>query len=56
MASSRDSKHQVHWWLDQELLAVLKDYQHDQRLDTTTEAADRLLRAALTSAGYSIPS
>lgn len=47
MPGTRDQKHQVHWWLDRDLIAAIKAYQHAQRLDSLTEAADRLLRAAL---------
>lgn len=38
---------QVNWWLPEELLAELKEYQHENRLDSLTEAARRILSERL---------
>ena len=38
---------QVNWWLSEELLRRLKEYQHEHRLDSLTEAARILLEQSL---------
>ena len=42
-----DAKHELHLRLDRDLVAALKEYQHDHRLDSLTQAVDRLLREGL---------
>ena len=39
---------QVNWWLSEELLDRLKDYQFDNRIESATEAARRLLEESVT--------
>lgn len=39
---------QVNWWLHEELLERLREYQFENRIDSTTEAARTLIDEALT--------
>lgn len=43
----RSGQKQVNWWLPEDLLAELKEYQHEHRLDSLTEAAKQALESAL---------
>lgn len=47
MKRERTGFKQVNWWLEKDLLAALKEYQHEHRLDSLTGAANELLRRAL---------
>ena len=55
MKRTRPGMKQLNLWLPTPLVAAIKEYQHDQRLDALTQAADQLLRAALAQAGYAVP-
>lgn len=54
MPSQRDHQKAIHVWLDLALIAALKEYQHQERLDSLTEAVDHLLRAGLAQAGVPV--
>ena len=43
----RKGFHQANWWLSDEVIRALKVYQHAHQLDTTTQAAEQVLRQAL---------
>lgn len=43
----RPGQKQVNWWLREELLADLKEYQHEHRLDSLKDAAAKLLEQGL---------
>lgn len=47
MKHVRPGYKQVNYWLTQEVVAALKVYQHAHQLDTTTQAAEQVLRQAL---------
>lgn len=47
MPSHRDHQKALHLWLDLDLIAAIKAYQHAHQLDSLTQAADRLLREGL---------
>lgn len=47
MKRERPGLKQLNVWLDRDLVAALKEYQHDHRLDSLTQAVDRLLREGL---------
>lgn len=38
---------QMNWWLDEDLVERIRDYQFANRIDSTTEAARRLLEESL---------
>ena len=54
MKRTRPGMKQINLWMTASLHAALKEYQHQQRLDSLTEAVDQLLRAGLTDAGVSV--
>lgn len=54
MKRTRPGMKQINLWMTDSLHAALKEYQHRERLDSLTEAADRLLRQGLTQAGVSV--
>lgn len=38
---------QVNWWIPEDVLSDLKEYQHEHRLDNLKDAALKLLRKGL---------
>lgn len=43
----RPGQKQVNWWLPDELVTALKDYQHEKKMDHLQEAAIQLLQEGL---------
>jgi hypothetical protein len=44
---TKPGQKQVNWWLPDDLLVELKEYQYECRLDSLTEAARNLLKEGL---------
>lgn len=44
---TKPGAHQVNWWLPDDVLAELKEYQHDERMDHLRDAAEFVMREGL---------